>query len=224
MLETLNVEPMEYEVPNYQELKRVFSHCLEVYQRVRVSKAVLGKRQRALLRGEEQMWHDVKVGKYRVTYVFLIKERKWHVVLHLDDGHDRSKVVSQNMGDGHQVFMVLRRHAVERYVQRQVWHDMSHELTEVEYEDYSRRLISQLNLVSFCYNGVGQYFMASCDGGAFIALPFGEDDVTPDVIMIQTFITVSMMKDNQRISNGISSRRTTEMRQDIELIKKGVMI
>ena len=101
---------------------------------------------------------------------------------------------------------------------------MGHELTEVEYEEYSRRLISQLNLVSFCYNGVGQYFMASCDGGAFIALPFGKDDVTPEVIMIQTFITVSMMKDNQRISNGISSRRTTEMRQDIELIKKGVMI
>lgn len=130
--------------------------------------------------------------------------------MHLDD-YDHSLVISQEV-KGHQTFMVLRRHAVERYVQRQVWHDMSHELTDEEYDEYSRRIISHLRMVTMCYDRGSEAFMIGCDGGSFIATAYGEDYAK--IIVVQTFITVSMMKDNQRVSNGVSNRRTFEFRRE----------
>ena len=124
---------MTNEVPKYTWLKAVFHQCEMSYWKVRNSKAVQGKRQRAMLHGQREVWHDVKIGNFTVTYIFLMGMKMWHVILHLDD-YDHSLVVRQEV-KGHETFLVLRRHAVERYVQRQVWHDMSHELTDEEYDE-----------------------------------------------------------------------------------------
>jgi len=97
-------------------------------------------------------------------------------------------------------------------VQRQVWHDMSHELTDEEYDEYSRRIISHLQMVTMCYDRGSEAFMIGCDGGSFIATAYGEDYAK--IIVVQTFITVSMMKENQRVSNGVSNRRTFEFRRE----------
>ena len=61
---------MTNEVPKYTWLKAVFRQCEMSYWKVRNSKAVQGKRQRAMLHGQE-VWHDVKDWRYAVTYVFL---------------------------------------------------------------------------------------------------------------------------------------------------------
>lgn len=201
---------MTNEVPKYTWLKEVYRQCEMSYWKVRNSKAVQGKRQRAMLHGQGQVWHDVRIGGVLVTYVFLLGLKRWHAILHLDD-YDHSLVVSQQMKD-HQTFLVLRRHAVERYVQRQVWHDMSHELTDEEYDEYSRRIISHFQMVSMCYDRGSEGFMIGCDGGSFIATAYGEDYAK--IIVVQTFVTVSMMKENQRVSNGVSNRRTFEFRRE----------
>lgn len=201
---------MTNEVPKYTWLRAVYRQCEMSYWKVRNSKAVQGKRQRAMLHGQEQVWHDVRIGGLLVTYVFLLKMKRWHVILHLDC-YDHSLVVCQEV-KGHQTFLVLRRHAVERYVQRQVWHDMSHEMTDGEYDEYSRRIISHLQMVSMCYDRGSEAFMIGADGGSFIATAYGEDYAK--VIVVQTFITVSMMKENQRVSRGVSNRRTFEFRRE----------
>lgn len=201
---------MTNEVPKYTWLKAVYNQCELSYWKVRNSKAVQGKRQRAMLHGQREVWHDVRIGGVLVTYIFLLKMKRWHAILHLDD-YDHSLVISQTVKD-HQVFLVLRRHAVERYVQRQVWHDMSHELTDEEYDEYSRRIISHLNVVSMCYDRGSEGFMIGCDGGSFIATAHGDDYIK--IILVQTFVTVSMMKENQRVSNGVSNRRTLEFRRE----------
>lgn len=201
---------MTNEVPKYTWLKAVFHQCELSYWKVRNSKAVQGKRQRAMLHGQREVWHDVRIGNLTVTYIFLIGLKRWHAILHLDD-YDHSLVINQ-MAKGHQTFLVLRRHAVERYVQRQVWHDMSHEMTDGEYDEYSRRIISHLQMVSMCYDRGSEGFMIGCDGGSFIATAYG--DTYAKIIVVKTFITVSMMKENQRVSNGVSNRRTIEFRRE----------
>ena len=201
---------MTSEVPKYTWLRAVYCQCEMSYWKVRNSKAVQGKRQRAMLHGQEQVWHDVRIGSVLVTYIFLLKMKRWHAILHLDD-YDHSLVISQTV-KGHQVFLVLRRHAVERYVQRQVWHDMSHEVTDEEFDEYSRRIISHFQVVSMCYDRGSEGFMIGCDGGSFIATAYG--DTYAKIIVVKTFVTVSMMKENQRVSNGVSNRRTLEFRRE----------
>lgn len=201
---------MTNEVPKYTWLKAVFHQCELSYSKVRNSKAVQGKRQRAMLHGQREVWHDVKIGNFTVTYIFLIGLKRWHMILHLDD-YDHSLVIDQ-MAKDRQVFLVLRGHAVERYVQRQVWHDMSHEVTDEEFDEYSRRIISHFQMVSMCYDRGSEGFMIGCDGGAFIATAYG--DTYAKIIVVKTFVTVSMMKENQRVSNGVSNRRTLEFRRE----------
>lgn len=186
------------------------------YWKVYKSKAVQGKRQRAMLHGQREVWHDVRIGGMLVTYVFLMEMKLWRVILHLDD-YDHSLVVCQKM-KGRETFLVLRRHAVERYVQRQVWHDMSHELTDEEYDEYSRRIISHFQMVSMCYDRGSEGFLIGYDGGSFIAPAYGEKYVK--IIVVQTFVTVSMMKENQRVSNGVSNRRTIEFRRENPEVSK----
>ena len=201
---------MTNEVPKYTWLKAVYNQCELSYWKVRNSKAVQGKRQRAMLHGQREVWHDVKIGNFTVTYVFLLGLKRWHAILHLDD-YDHSLVMCQKV-NGHQAFFVLRGHAVERYVQRQVWHDMSHEVTDEEYDEYSRRILSHLQVASMCYDFGSEGYMIGCDGGSFIATPYGETYIK--IVVVQTFITVSMMKENQRVSNGVSNRRTVEFRRE----------
>ena len=186
---------MEYEVTSYSDLSLAFRKCERVYHKVRTSPAVKGKRQRAMLRGEYAVYHDVRFDDFTATFVMLMKANKSYYIIHTDD-----------FGGA----CVIR----QTYIQRQVLHDEGHTMTEEEYAKYSRIIANHFLAASFYYDQSTRGYIGSYDGGSFIAVTLGETRIA--YMLIQTFITASMMKKNQSLANGISRHQSNQLVNELE--------
>lgn len=200
---------MEYEVTSYSDLSLAFRKCDKVYHKVRTSPAVKGKRQRAMLRGEYAVYHDVRFDDFTATFVMLMKANRTYYIIHTDD-FDGACVIRQTYNtDTQHVYTIIRRHAVERYIQRQVFHDEGRKMTEEEYTKYSRLIANHFLAATFYYDPITRGYIGSYDGGSFIAVALGEKRIA--YMLVQTFITASMMKKNQSLANGISRLQSNQL-------------
>lgn len=205
---------MEYEATSYSDLSLAFRKCERVYHKVRTSPAVKGKRQRAMLRGEYAVYHDVRFDDFTATFVMLMKANKSYYIIHTDDFGGACVIQQTYNGDDRQIYTIIRRHAVERYIQRQVFHDEGHTMTEEEYTKYSRIIANHFLAASFYYDQSTRGYIGSYDGGSFIAVTLGETRIA--YMLIQTFITASMMKKNQSLANGISRYQSNQLVNELE--------
>lgn len=205
---------MEYEVPSYSDMSIAFRTCDMLYNKVRKNQAVKGKRQRAMVRGEYAVYHDIKFNAFTVTYVMLLFANRWYPILYIKECGESFVVRQTYNNDNQQTYTIIRRHAVERYVQRQVLHDEKHKLTDEEYIKYSRIISNKFIASSFCYDQSTHAYLLSYDGGSFIAIPLGESRLA--YMLVQTFLTVSMMKQNQSIANGMSRRQSNQMASELD--------
>ena len=205
---------MKYKIPTYNSLNAIFKEFDIAYHKIRTSKSVRGKRQRAMLKGNYTLYHDIDCGECKITYVMLIHSNLWYVILYSKKCGGEFIIRLINTETKKPTYIIIRNHAVERYIQRQIFHNESHEMTDEEYITYSRLITTHFVASCFNYDKTTNACLCNYDGGSFIALPFNCEHA--DIMLVQTYITVSMMKPNQSIVNAQSKQETKHVAENLK--------
>ena len=198
----------------YSDMERLFRQCTFAYPKLVRDKAFRGKRERGRLHGIDTVWHDTKVDGEDVTVAYHPRTGTWCPVIHVYTP-EHVMIIEGNDGKHKKTHVMVRQHAVERYIQRYIHHDENYAVPDDEYEHQWRRILGETSVTSLRYDYGSDAYMLPLDGGAFVCLSLVNDDL--NLIVFQTYLTVSMMKANQLAANGAARRRADEMRREIPL-------
>ena len=190
-----------------EDIRRTINKCDGLYNEVLHNKGLRGKRERAMLRGQEWVHQYVKMGDQPVLIFCHVPSRTWMPVINIEGTY-----ILNNIDKNHKRFLTfLRRHALERYVQRLVKHNEKAEVSDEEMENAMLHIIEQMMFTTSTYDPGTNAWIMNVDGGAFICSKWEEKQL----MIMQTYITVSKMKLNQSIANGSSSRASRARRHAI---------
>lgn len=185
-----------------------------MYGKMHRYRAIMGKCERANLRGQEFVYHTVKVGEQPVLIKINSRTHAWAPYIIIDsEDIDNVVIISTCLFSGKWNLCFMRGHAVKRYVQRMVMHDENYKVSREEFDRYMQHILAKLNIGSMCWDDVMQGRLTNFEGGAFVCHIVSE----ADVVFMNTYILVSMMRPNQSIANGRSMRSKKELERDFDI-------
>lgn len=194
---------------SFGAIRKAIDKTDSLYGEVLHNKGLRGKRERAMLHGQEWVHQSIMMGDQPVIIYCNVPSRSWFPVINIEG----TFTIPNHTEENKRILMFLRRHAIERYVQRYIMHDEEYEVSEEEIKTYGNIIIEKMMFTSSTYDSVTKAWIMSIDGGAFLCLKHEEEH--DGFILMQTFITVSMMKQNQSLANGDSMRASKARRRGI---------
>lgn len=193
-----------------EDIRKAMAKTESLYSEVLHNKGLRGKRERAMLRGQEWVHQTLMMGQQPVIIYCNVPSRSWFPVINIEGTF---VIPNHTEEENKHILLFLRRHAIERYVQRYVMHDEEYEVSDEEIKNYGNIIIEKMMFTTSTYDAVTNAWIMSVDGGAFLCLKHEEEDF--GFMLMQTFITVSMMKLNQSLANGDSMRASKKRRSGI---------
>lgn len=187
----------------YKELYSVLREAMSIdlYR----NKRFKGQRERAMLNGEDWMHFFAKIKGECVMYICDLKNKRWRPVIYMDATEGLSFAwFGRNFN-----VILLRGHAIARYIQRKVYHNENMDVYEDDFFPAAFKVLYEIKTIEQSYDKIGEQLQVFFDDGAFLC---SEQD---KVITLGTYIPLSKMHPNQILAMHKAKKMQDEERNKV---------
>ena len=195
------------EVRNY--MRRLYTY--ETLRKLSRDRGVKGQIERARLRGKRVFYIVTRFGGHEIVVLQdEINSTAMPFVRFQDETNGGGMAFPvTNLENNNFRIMIIRGHAVERYVQRYIFHDEKHKVTPEEFVAAQLYIFENTHNVVPIWDDATDAYLINLESGAFIVR---QDD---RCVLYQTYLPVSKMFANQRLANGEAAKENKHLNETI---------